>query len=239
MNHLSYYQYQAKARGVYSIDDVRRIANERSHFYDRVVLPWLPADRSSRLAELACGHGSFLCWLRDRGYRDTIGIDSSKEQIEFAKQIGTSVELDDAIRWISKQPDSSLDVIVAIDFAEHISKDDFMEILHHSRRTLKSGGKFIMRLPNGDSPFVGMNLFNDITHVWTYTPNCLESLGRMSGFTRFSFDDEGTAGIRDHRWIKVPLSRVCKSILALLFSSAAKVSPQLWSPHLWASLERE
>lgn len=71
--------------------------------------------------EIACGHGSFLCWLRDRGYKETIGIDSSKEQIALAAQTGTSVELDDAIAWVAKQPDSSLDAIVAIDFAEHIS----------------------------------------------------------------------------------------------------------------------
>lgn len=239
MNHLSYYQYQAKARGVTSIDDIRRIATERGYFYNRVVLPWLPSDRSSKLVEIACGHGSFLCWLRDRGYKETIGIDSSKEQIALAAQTGTSVELDDAIAWVAKQPDSSLDAIIAIDFAEHISKDDFMDFLQHCHRTLKPGGKIIMRLPNGDSPFVGMNLFNDITHVWTYTPNCLESLGRMIGFSRFSFDDEGTSCIRDHRWIKVPLSRISQYILKLLFVSAAKASPKLWSPHLWVSLERE
>lgn len=239
MNHLSYYQYQAKARGVSSIDDIRRIANERAYFYDRVVLPWLPADRSSKLVEIACGHGSFLCWLRDRGYQQTVGIDSSQEQIELAAQTGTNVELDDAIAWVSKQPDSSVDAIVAIDFAEHISKDLFVDFLHHSRRALKPGGKLIMRLPNGDSPFVGMNLFNDITHIWTYTPNCLESLGRMYGFSQFSFDDEGTSCIRDQRWIKVPLSRISQRILGFLFVSAAKVSPKLWSPHLWASLERE
>lgn len=114
-----------------------------------------------------------------------------------------------------------------------------MDFLQHGHRTLKPGGKIIMRLPNGDSPFVGMNLFNDITHVWTYTPNCLESLGRMIGFSRFSFDDEGTSCIRDHRWIKVPLSRISQYILKLLFVSAAKASPKLWSPHLWVSLERE
>ena len=60
MNHLAYYQYQATARGIQSVDDVKRNVSEKAYLYDRIVLPRLPANKQSRVAELACGHGAFL-----------------------------------------------------------------------------------------------------------------------------------------------------------------------------------
>jgi 2-polyprenyl-3-methyl-5-hydroxy-6-metoxy-1,4-benzoquinol methylase len=236
MNHLSYYQYQAKARGIHSIEDVKRVCANHRHFYDQIVRPWLPVDPSCRIAEIACGHGSFLHWLASCGYRNVIGIDSSSEQTELASLVCGEVLTMDAIEWLQSQPDSCLDVISGIDFAEHISKDDFMEVLHHAGRTLKPGGRIILRLPNGDSPFVGMNLFNDITHVWTYTPNCLATLGRMHGLLESRFEDEGIAAIRDHRWLKVPLGLMIRSVATILTLSMAKVRVRWWSPHLWACL---
>ena len=42
MNHLDYYKFQAEARGVRSLEDVRRKASERAFIYERVVRSWLP-----------------------------------------------------------------------------------------------------------------------------------------------------------------------------------------------------
>ena len=83
-----------------------------------------------------------------------------------------------------------------------------------------------------------MNLFNDITHVWTYTSNCLDSLARMHGFARTAFVDESELAIRDHRWFKVPLCRLSKTVLGILFRAATKEKIVFWSPHLWALLEK-
>lgn len=235
MGHLDYYQYQATARGIHGPEDVRQVARDRLHVWDRIVLPWLPADRRQPVAELACGHGSFLWWLKERGFERVTGVDSSPEQIAFAKQVGLTTCLEDAINWLRHQPDHSQGALMAIDFIEHISKDDVMELLQHSRRVLSPGGRLILRYPNGDSPLVGMNLFNDITHVWTYTPNCLDSLARMHGFTRTQFRDESDA-IRDHRWLKVPLSRLSRWMLGALFRAAAKERVVYWGPNLWACL---
>ena len=100
------------------------------------------------------------------------------------------------------------------------------------------GGRLILRYPNGDSPLVGRNLFNDITHIWTYTTNCVETLGRMHGFLRFHFKDESSAAIRDARWLKVPLCKLSTAVLGLLFRAATKEEVSYWSPNIWAALER-
>jgi len=236
MNHLAYYQYQTAARGIVTVDDVKLMCANHRHLYDQIVLPWLPSDRSARIVELACGHGSFLYWLSTVGFINVSGVDLSVEQTDFASQVCNEVVTRDAIEWLAEQPDSSIDAIVGIDFAEHISKDDFMTLLHHSGRTLRTGGKLILRLPNGASPLVGLNLFNDITHVWTYTPNCLSTLGRMHGLDGSLFNDEGAAAIRDQRWIKVPLAKLATALLDLCAYFAVRLRVRLWSPNLWACM---
>jgi 2-polyprenyl-3-methyl-5-hydroxy-6-metoxy-1,4-benzoquinol methylase len=238
MNHLDYYKFQAHARDVHSLDDVRRIADEKSFIYDRIVRPWLPQDTTLPIAEMACGHGSFLHWLKSRGYTNVTGVDSSPEQIKFARQMGPTVEQDDVNRWLARQPKNHFAAIVAIELVEHISKDDFMKLLHLAQASLSPGGNLILRLPNGDSPFVGMNLFNDITHVWTYTPNALNSLSQMYGFAASQFADEGADAIRDHRWLKVPLAKITRFLLRAIVRSVTRENIQFWSPHLWACLKK-
>ncbi len=236
MNHLAYYQFQAQARGVRSLDDVRRWSELRAYLYTRLAGPWLPKDRTRPVAELACGHGSFLHWLKSEKFSNVAGVDSSAEQVALAKQLGATVELEDVNRWLARQPENHFAALVAIDLVEHLPKDDFMALLRASRAALAPGGSLILRLPNGDSPFVGRNLFNDITHVWTYTPNCLNSLAEMHGFTRTEFMDEGAAAIRDHRWLKVPLAKLSAAILRALTQAATREKIAHLGPNLWARL---
>jgi 2-polyprenyl-3-methyl-5-hydroxy-6-metoxy-1,4-benzoquinol methylase len=236
MNHLDYYKFQAQARGVHSLDDVRRTAEEKSYVYDRIVRPWLPMNNELPIAEIACGHGSFLHWLKSRGYTSITGVDSSPEQIELARQVGVPVEQNDASFWLASQPKNHFASIIAIDLVEHLSKDDFMELMCLAQSALSHEGSLILRLPNGDSPFVGMNLFNDITHVWTYTPNALNSLSQMHGYSGTQFADEGAGAIRDHRWLKVPLAKAGGLLLRAAVRIVTRERIEFWSPHLWARL---
>ncbi len=238
MNHLDYYKFQAEARGVRSLEDVRRFASEKTYLYDQLVHRWLPADVRLPVAELACGHGSFLLWLKAKKFSNVAGVDSSSEQIALARQVGATVDEADVNQWLARQPKDHFAALVAIDLVEHLPKDAFMELLRAARAALAPGGSLILRLPNGDSPFVGRNLFNDITHVWTYTPNCLNSLAQMHGFSRTEFADEGVAAIRDQRWLKVPLAKLSAFVLRTLVQSVAREKVEHWSPNLWARLIR-
>jgi SAM-dependent methyltransferase len=231
-----YYRFQAVARGVHSLEDIRLIAQSKAHIYDRVAAPWLPADRTAPLAELACGHGSFLCWLGSRGWTAVTGIDSSPEQIALARQTEVPVIEADVLAWLCAAPTASQAALIGIDLVEHMPKEAFLELLAEARRVLRPGGFLILRLPNGDSPLVGLNLFNDITHIWTYTTGCLRSLAQMQGYAAADFMDESEISIRDHRWLKVPLHRISRAILMVLFRAASYENVRLFSPHLWARL---
>ena len=236
MGHLDYYRYQTAARGVSSAEDVARIAADNAYVYDRLVLPWLPPTRNVRIVDLACGHGSFLWWLRQRGFTSARGVDSAPTQIESARTAELDVVEADVMQWLEAVPSGSLDVLVAIDFIEHISKDDFVRFLKGARAALAPGGRLILRYPNGDSPFVGLNLFNDITHVWTYTTNCLDTLARWHGFTEIAFADEGIATIADRRWLKVPLGRAANFLLRGLIRAASREHVKYLSSCIWACL---
>jgi cyclopropane fatty-acyl-phospholipid synthase-like methyltransferase len=156
----------------------------------------------------------------------------------LARQTGATVELDDVNAWLGRQPANHFAALAAIDLVEHLTKDQFMDLLHGAHNVLAPGGSLILRLPNGDSPLVGRNLFNDITHVWTYTPNCLESLAAMHRFSGAQFKDESSAAIRDQRWLKVPLSKLSKTLFRTLCWAATREKIDYWSPNLWARIQK-
>jgi cyclopropane fatty-acyl-phospholipid synthase-like methyltransferase len=235
MSHLAFYDYQATARGIRTVADVKRNASEKAYLYDRIVAPRLSADKQRRIVELACGHGAFLCWLRERGYSNVEGVDASIEQIRFAEQVAVAHQAE-VNGWLAAQQPSSCAVLVAVDLIEHMPKDAFMEFLANAYRVLEAQGTLILRYPNGDSPIVGRNLFNDITHVWTYTPVCLKALAAMHGFRGVDFVDESHSAIRDQRWLKVPLCRMACRLLKAVFRAATRETIEYWSPHLWAFL---
>lgn len=238
VSHLGYYDYQATARGVAGRADIEQIAADKAFIWSRIVLPWLPIDRQARICELACGHGSFLYWLSTQGYRDICGVDAAAQQVKLARLLGVTVVEEDALDWLNQQPDSYFDGLIGIDFIEHISKDAMMHLLKVAQAKLRPKGRLILRYPNGDSPLVGLNLFNDITHVWTYTTNCLNTLAMMHGFARTDFADEGWRAMRDHRWLKLPFAIASEKLLRLFFQAVSREKLRYWSSSIWACLQK-
>ena len=238
MNHFDYYEYQTKARGVNSLTEIREIALTREHVYNRILLPNIPNNKDARIVELACGHGSLLYWLKMQGYQQVLGIDSSQEQLNLALEVGYPLENADAIEWLSRTSNDNVDLVLGIDLVEHLSKDNFMEMLKEVHRVLLPGGILALRYPNGDSPFVGLNLFNDITHVWTYTTNCMNTLSLMHGYSSVSFTDESSAALRDLRWLKVPMSKISTWIMQFLVFTVTREKIHYLSPHIWAFFKK-
>ena len=217
-----YYQFQASARGLASVADVEALVDIMSPVYQRLLSNWLPASRSALIYEVACGPGIMLRHLQRQGYTQLAGSDSSAAQIELAQAGGLKVDLADSIAQLKGHPDERWDCLIAIDFIEHLPKDVLVEFLAQARRTLKKGGCLIMRAPNGDSPLVGRNLFNDITHYWAYTSIATSALLKMSRFSRAAFADESLASIERHRWLKVPLMKMSQFLLRFLLRSATR-----------------
>jgi hypothetical protein len=62
-----------------------------------------------------------------------------------------------------------------------------------------------------------------------------------NGFDRYDDAgvlDESEVALRDHRWLKVPLSIVSGLILRGLIRAATRENVRYLSPHIWAFLQR-
>jgi SAM-dependent methyltransferase len=222
MDLSAYYLYQARARGLNSVDDVMKVVAQNTVLYDQIVLPWLPQNRDAAVYEAACGPGIFLHWLRKRGYTNAMGSDSSDVQIVLARQGGLHVTLADSIGELRKCPAGSFDCLVGLDFYEHLPKETLLDFLCEAERVLRVGGRLILRGPNGDSPVLGRALYNDITHYWALTTIAFNATLMMVGFGRVEFKDDTLASIQTHRWIKVPLAWMAQQIYRSLIRLATR-----------------
>lgn len=229
MDPSAYYLYQAKARGLHTVADVQAVVAANTPLYDRLILPWLPANRAAAIYEVACGPGIFLHWLARHGYTRAEGSDSSTVQIELAAAGGLRVKLADSIGELRSFAESTLDCIVGFDFYEHLPKEVMLDFFSEAARVLKPGGCMILRGPNGDSPVLGRALFNDITHQWALTTVAFGAVLRMVGFRSVEFKDDALASIQQRRWLKLPFAWAAQAILRSLLRSATRESIQCLS----------
>jgi 2-polyprenyl-3-methyl-5-hydroxy-6-metoxy-1,4-benzoquinol methylase len=215
-----YYGFQSVARGLNTEEDVQALVGGYGPIYDRVFLPWLPANREAVVYEAACGNGIFLRWARSRGFSRVEGSDISTREVERARSAGFAVEEANSVEVLRSRPPESIDCLVAIDFLEHLPKDQFLEFLHVAYRVLKPAGVLILRGPNGDSPFVGCNLYNDVTHFWAYTSTALRSIAQMAGFGAVDFKDDTLVSIQKRRWLKLPFMIAAQRVMKWLIRAA-------------------
>jgi SAM-dependent methyltransferase len=234
MKAADFYNYQTVARGVRSGRDVEALVRSHAPIYNRILRPWMPEDKSARIYEVACGTGIFLRWARTAGWSAVTGSDIAAADVELARLSGAPVDQHDSLKALGDAPSESLDAIIAINFIEHIPKDVFMEFLSISYRVLRPGGRLIVRAPNGDSPLVGLNLFNDVTHVWAYTTTAYRSLAGMAGFESVEFKDDTLDSIQRRRWLKLPFMMAAQVFLRTLIRMAAHEDVRLLGSSYYA-----
>lgn len=134
-----------------------------------------------RIIDLGCGRGEWLEILREQGL-EGIGVDTNNAQAEAARALGLHVEIDDAIAYLSRQSERSIDFISAFHLIEHLEFPVLVHLLKECLRVLKPEGRLLLETPNPQSLIVGAYKFwFDPTHVRPYPPELigqvLESLG--------------------------------------------------------------
>lgn len=151
---------------------------------------WLPKDRNAKCLDLGCGAGQFLHALRSAGYTDVIGVDASAESVSITRSKGFTVVQAD-LRDYLQQCSDSFDVISAFDLIEHLGKDEILGALRLIRERLKPGGTFIVQTPNGLSPWASHYRYGDLTHELIFSPECIESTLRLTGFADVEIREVG------------------------------------------------
>ena len=118
------------------------------------VLRLLPEVQGRRCLEVGCATGTSSWLLRQRG-GDWVSTDFEAEQVRSAREL-----LRDDVRLIDATglpfPDESFDVVVGINFLEHLSND--RAFVAEMVRVLKPGGAFLLTCPDGVSGRLGYRL---------------------------------------------------------------------------------
>ena len=230
----TYYKSQSHARGISSHADVEKLVMQEKDIFDRLLLPYLPKERSASIYEAATGPGILQCWLINRGYTCMEGSDFSENEANLAKHFNPRVVHGDSIVDLEARfKPESLSAIIALDFFEHIPRERFRDFLSIAASRLQPGGVLILRGPNADSPFVGLNLYNDITHVWAYTTTCLGALFRLAGFTQYAFNDDAIGGIHHGYWWKRLLMIPARKLLTFVCWAASRQYIRHWGMSIY------
>jgi len=125
------------------LDRVRRLA------------AYMAIPDNAEIADFACGNGMLLHALGNRAGKYH-GVDFSPEfvasAVEWAKREGrTNYEFHcDGITAFCTKNLERFDVAATLDFSEHVSDDEAVDIYSAIRRSLKPGGKLYLHSPNRD-----------------------------------------------------------------------------------------
>lgn len=179
----------------------------REAYMRKLIRDHFPSDKTAKILDLGCGHGTLLYFARQEGYQNLLGIDVSEEQVAAAHHLGvTEVQCGDLMEMLRSLPAQSQDVVVAFDVIEHFTRDELMPFIDEVCRVLSKDGRWIIHVPNGESPFVGRVFYGDFTHQHAYTQASMKQLMYASGFSNVQcFEDQPIAhglksGVRRVIW---------------------------------------
>jgi SAM-dependent methyltransferase len=131
-------------------------------------------DKNCRIADVGCGDGQFLEFLRARGYDRAFGIEPDEARAKNAQLRNVPLFLNRADVEVSGQFETSMDVIFVWHVLEHIERP--AEFLVEYLNWLASSGVMVISVPNQASVqtklFGYFSAFPDYgRHIWYHKPD--------------------------------------------------------------------
>lgn len=158
----------------------------RDIYYYRFLPLLKDRDKDEAILELGCGPGYFLEFLKEQGFTNAKGVDISKEQVEVARQRGVDAKVADIFEFLDSSQDN-FDVIIAIDFIEHFTREELLRLFSKIYQMLNDNGLLVLQTPNGMGLFSGQVVYGDLTHLTIFNPGSLEQILKLWGFHNFKF----------------------------------------------------
>jgi SAM-dependent methyltransferase len=114
------------------------------------------------VGEIGFGNGAFAAWVKQRGGH-WIGREANQELRQRAAASGYQVIAPGEL-FPANSGGRQLDLLVAFDVLEHLDLDTIRLFFKEAKDALRPGGRFLFRVPSGDSPFSGVFFCGDCTH---------------------------------------------------------------------------
>ena len=149
--------------------------------------------------DIGCGRGEFQELLRDHEIGGR-GIDIDEDMVNFCKSKGLDVEKIDAVSYLQKLEDKSLDGIFIDQVVEHLEQEYLIEMLNLSFMKLIYGGTIVVETVNPLSFFSFANFYIDMSHKRPVHPETLRFLLNAAGFREIKI--ELIAPVRDDARLK-------------------------------------
>ena len=149
--------------------------------------------------DIGCGRGEFQELLRDYEIGGH-GIDIDEDMVNFCKSKGLDVEKIDAVSYLQKLEDKSLDGIFIDQVVEHLEQEYLIKMLNLSFMKLIYGGTIVVETVNPLSFFSFANFYLDMSHKRPVHPETLGFLLNVAGFREIKI--ELIAPVRDDARLK-------------------------------------
>ena len=164
----------------------RDLIKSRLQVYLPFISPVLGNKKRSSLRslDLGCGRGEWLELLTEQGFVAQ-GVDLDEGMLEACWKLGLQAKKSDALDYLKKQKNNSIDVISGFHIAEHVPFEKLQELIEQALRVLKSGGLLILETPNPENIVVGTtNFYLDPTHQRPLPPQLLSFIAEHAGYAR-------------------------------------------------------
>lgn len=169
-----------------------------------------------RVLEIGFGSGVLLAWLKEQG-AEVFGTELSRQGAALARERNITVLEPDLLDVGGLE--GSFSTVAAFDVLEHLDNREIADLIDRIAVLLRPGGRFIVRFPNGGSPFGRSIQHGDVTHVSTLT---ISKVGQMLAGKPFIVDRAGDAAVALHGNLVIRLAKHGRNWLRSAFESGLR-----------------
>ncbi len=132
-----------------------------------------------KIADLGCGYGSFIAYLRDQKSVSVLGVELNPQQAQFAQSaFGLPIVPSTIEEWIDRDVEQ-FDLIILSHVVEHLR--DPITVLQRLQKRLTPGGKMVIEVPNVAVPTRSLHWFFKPEHFWNFTHPTFRALLAKAG----------------------------------------------------------
>lgn len=153
----------------------------------RFYLPFFAGCRT--VADLGCGMGGLIELLVEQNIQ-AIGVDIDAAAVAAAQRLGAQGVQADALDYLARLEENSLDGIFAGHLVEHLPCETVYELIRQAQRVLRPQGRLVLATPNVRGLYAHLELFYmHFDHKRFYHPNLLCFFMKQAGFREWEWGE--------------------------------------------------
>lgn len=162
----------------------------------------IPIYANADILEIGTGHGALVGSLVKRGHTRVVALDLSRKLLEsvqnkYGKEL-RGAYWGNAKDFLELNPES-FDLIVMFDVLEHFDERELSPLLKSLRKSLRKGGRLVVRTPNMAVPLGVFSRYIDFTHKTAFTEFSLQQVLEAHGFRQVRHLPQGRSARFIHR----------------------------------------